>query len=145
MFAQNYFFYKITDLAMIFVTAVRPEKGAKAFRNTDIRQPTGGSKNHVSRYRNFIQHIPSIRWRHSRFHLLRSRITWNHGGLYWNAKSQEGPELLQGLAMSTALEADCWTIHQKPACREHAQAEQVIVAALSHNRRPTCSHILLFY
>lgn len=126
------------------VTAVRPEEGAKAFRHADIRQPTGGSENHVPGYRESVQHIPSIRRRRrSLSRRLRARVTWNLGGLYRDAESQEGPELLQGLAVPTTLEADCRTVHQEPARREHAQAEQVIVAALS--RKPIASSLLAYF
>lgn len=55
-----------------------------------------------------------------------TRVTCYRRGLYWNAEDQESSKLLQGMAVPSTLETDCWTIHQESACGKHAQTEQVI-------------------
>lgn len=104
----------------VMITAVRLEEETEALHGAGVRPSNGGSENHVPGDRKLVQRTAGR-------HLRRgdARITRYYRGFYWNAENQEGPELLQGLAVPATLETDCRAVHQESACRKHAQAEQV--------------------
>lgn len=73
---------------------------------------------------------PLVDDRHLFLERLRS-LHQNRKGPRRAAEDQEGPELLQGLALQAPLEADRGAVHQEPARGEHEEAE---LARLPHGR-----------